>query len=266
LASDPAKPLALAALAASALVGCFLFGPTDGRISAAVMAAALASSVAGFAFSALSGAMLFHISDDTVRLVQIMMTCSLANHAVMTWTFRRAIRWPSLSRSLAGGLLGLPFGVYLLFHADRRSYLVTLGLFLTAYGVFLLVRKPNVCRPSAIIDGLAGFAGGVVGGAAAFPSAFVAIWSGMQGLTTDEQRGTFQPFTLTMQAAGLAAIAIAGGDRHSAAGYDWRLLIFIPASLAGTFVGIRVYRGLSDKAFRFAVTGLLVASGLCFVI
>jgi uncharacterized membrane protein len=40
---------------------------------AAIFIAALTSSIAGFAFSAICGAMLFHLLDDPVHVVEIMM-------------------------------------------------------------------------------------------------------------------------------------------------------------------------------------------------
>jgi hypothetical protein len=44
----------------------------------AIFAASTVSSIAGFAFSALCGAMLFHLMDSPVRVVQVMIVCSIA--------------------------------------------------------------------------------------------------------------------------------------------------------------------------------------------
>ncbi len=50
-------------------------------MTAAVFAASLLSSLAGFAFSALCGAMLFQFRHDPVTVVQIGLLCSLANQS-----------------------------------------------------------------------------------------------------------------------------------------------------------------------------------------
>ena len=63
---------------------------------AAVFVAALTSSIAGFAFSAICGAMLFHLLDDPVQVVEIMMICSIAGQALMVWSLRRDIAWHGL--------------------------------------------------------------------------------------------------------------------------------------------------------------------------
>ena len=115
-----------------------------GAIMLAIGLAALLSSIAGFAFSAICGAMLFHLSHDPVQVVQIMITCSIANQAAMTLGMRRDIDWQGLSVYLAGGAFGLAIGVWSLLHADRALYIPTLGVFLLAYGAYERVRGPSV--------------------------------------------------------------------------------------------------------------------------
>src|SRR5712692_10568709 len=83
---------------------------------AAVFVAALTSSIAGFAFSAICGAMLFHLLDDPVHVVEIMMICSIAGQALMVWSLRRDIAWRGLAPFVAGAAVGLPVGVYCLLH------------------------------------------------------------------------------------------------------------------------------------------------------
>ncbi|HEY7578053.1 MAG TPA: hypothetical protein VH855_10690, partial [Acetobacteraceae bacterium] len=64
--------------------------------TAAVFAASLLSSLAGFAFSALCGAMLFQFRHDPVTVVQIMLLCSLANQSLSVWMLRRDVEWRRL--------------------------------------------------------------------------------------------------------------------------------------------------------------------------
>jgi len=86
---------------------------------AAIALASLVSSIAGFAFSAIAGAMLFHLMKDPVQVVQLMMTCSIANQAAMTWNVRQEIDWRALAAYLVGGMPGLVVGIWVLLHADR---------------------------------------------------------------------------------------------------------------------------------------------------
>ncbi len=235
-------------------------------VDAAVALAAFLSSIAGFAFSAICGAMLFHLPDDSVKIVEIMIACSIANQAAMTWALRRAIAWRRLAIFLAGGAFGLPAGVFLLVHADRALFARGLGLFLLAYGGFMLARRPWVfAGRHAALDFVAGCLGGVTGGAVGFPGAFVTIWCGMKGWDKARQRAIVQPFILLMQAAALVAISLSRGAGGATVGFDPGVLVFVPGSLLGTSLGMLCYRGLSDSQFARAVNILLVVSGISYV-
>lgn len=233
----------------------------------AIALASLMSSIAGFAFSAVAGAMLFHLLDDPVRVVQLMITCSIANQAMMTWDVRREIDWRGLTVYITGGMLGLVPGVWVLLHADRTLYGHAFGAVLLVYGAYMLFRRPSVVRRQhAAFDLGAGFLGGLTGGAAGFPSAPVAIWCGMKGWHKARQRGVVQPFILATQVAALLAISVAARPAGAAGvGFDVGNLLFIPISLLGTSLGMALYRRLSDSQFARAVSILLLLSGLSFV-
>src|SRR4029453_14309640 len=57
----------------------------------AVFAASTISTIAGFAFSALCGALLFHVMDSPVYVVQVMIVCSIAIQLLSIAALRRAI-------------------------------------------------------------------------------------------------------------------------------------------------------------------------------
>lgn len=230
----------------------------------AILLASTVSSIAGFAFSAVCGAMLFHLSGDTVQIVQIMIVCSIANQTAMVWSLRRSVRWRELAIFLIGGVFGLPVGIAVLLKLDRHVYTHVLGAFLVIYGCYMLVRKPLViAHQKTAFDVLAGFLGGITGGAAGFPGAFVTIWCGFKGWNKERQRAMFQPFILIMQVAALTTISLL---RHSAGkvGFDPADLLCVPAALLGTAVGMTLYKRLSDNHFARAVNLLMIVSGISY--
>lgn len=235
-------------------------------IAAAVFAAALVSSVAGFAFSAICGAMLFHIVDEAVLAVQIMMICSIAGQSYMVWWLRRQIAWQELPVFLLGAAAGLPFGLWILLEA-RSFYAHGVGLLLVSYAGFMLLRPATVVpwrHPG--FDALAGFLGGITGGAAAFPGAFVTIWCGLKGWTKDRQRAVYQPFILITQVAGFLLLLMvhpASGQRLS---IGLESVASLPAMLLGTTAGLALYRRLGDRPFATAVNLLLFLSGLSLLL
>lgn len=236
-------------------------------IMVAVAVAAALSSIAGFAFSAICGAIVFHLSTNQVRLVETMIVCSIANQASMVWAMRGSIAWRGLVPFLAGGLLGIPVGVWLLVTVSRTTYVHWLGLFLVVYGGYMLVRRPLVIRRQSVaLDGITGFLGGITGGAVGFPGAFVTIWCGLKGWSKDRQRAIFQPFILIMQVVALVAIGLVRTSPGGHLDVDWGDLLCIPGSLLGTGLGMALYRRLSDAHFANAVNVLLIVSGISLAV
>jgi uncharacterized membrane protein YfcA len=231
-----------------------------------VFIASLMGGITGFAFSAICGAMLFHLGDDPVHVVQIMITCSIANQAAMTWAVRSDIDWRGLGVFLAGGLFGVMIGIWVLLHCNNAVYTQGLGIFLLCYGAYMLIRKPFFIRQQrTTFDFGAGFIGGITGGAGALPGIPVTIWCSMKGWDKARQRALFQPFILIMQIVAFLAIAVARRSSAMGIDYDFGDLLFIPASLLGTSLGLVLYKRLSDGQFARVINILLMISGLGLV-
>ena len=261
--------LALVSLSAATLA-CALAAPRAGAPDAAVMIAilfaSLTSSIAGFAFSAICGGILFHLSDDHVRVVSIMLVCSIANQGAMVLSLSRSIAWRPVATLVAGGVAGVPLGAWILLHIDRAWFGQATGALLLAYGVFMLVAPKLTLRIGHRWIGAAvGFLGGVLGASAALPSVPVTVWCQLRGLDKNAQRALSQPFILAMQVTALAALS-ASGPAGDGAGFVPADLLYVPAGLFGTQIGMGCYRGLSNRAFAAAAGALLIVSGLSFIL
>lgn len=269
----PGHRAALATAGVLALAACAAWLSWGGAaestlwISLAVLAGSLVSSIAGFAFSAICGAMLFHLVDDPVRAVQIMMVCSVGGQSLMVWVLRRDIPWRALSVFLAGAAVGLPLGIFVLLHARPAVYAHAVGLLIVLYAVFMMVRRSaTVRRQNALFDAAAGFLGGVTGGAAAFPGAFVTIWCGFKGWPKEKQRALYQPFILIVQLVAIAVMALPGVAPEGRPAFDFDGVVHLPAMLLGAAIGMAFFRRLSDRQFSLAVNLLLVVSGLSLLV
>jgi uncharacterized membrane protein YfcA len=233
----------------------------------AILVAAAASSIAGFAFSALCGALLFHLMDSPVYAVQVMILCSIAIQLFSVAALRHSIDWRSLPVFLVGGVLGVPAGAWLLLHLPTGIYRGVIGALLIVYGCYLLLRRPTlILRTGPLGDACAGFLGGFTGGLAGFPGAFVTIWCGMKGWDKTRQRSLYQPFILFMQPVGLIAIHLMRPAASTAAQLSWASLAFVPAALLGAWFGLCVFKRLTDRQFELAVNLLLVAAGIGLIL
>ncbi len=234
---------------------------------AAVLLAATLSSIAGFAFSAICGVMLLHMISDQVQVVQIMMVCSIAIQSLSVIMLWRDIDLRGLLAFLAGGVVGLPLGVWLLLNLEHVWFKEAVGALLTIYATYVLLKRPvTITCDSRMADAGVGFLGGITGGLAGFPGAAVTIWCGMKDRDKRRQRGIFQPFILVMQVLALLLIQVvrSTASRHVGLGFD--PLLYIPVALAGTWLGLAIFRRLSDRSFTLVVNLLLLASGIGLLI
>lgn len=236
-------------------------------VMAAVFCAALVGSVAGFAFSAICGALLLHLVDEPVRAVQIMMTCSAASQSFMVWTLRREIDGRALLPFVVGAAGGLPLGLYLLVASPPRFYAHALGLFLVAYALYMLMRRQRRLRvQNPVLDAVAGFLGGITGGVAAFPSAPVTVWCSFKGWSKEHQRGVYQPFILVVQVAAIALLSLGVVPSRVPVTFDASGLVYVPAMLLGTVLGLTLFRRLSDHQFGRLLNVFLIASGIALIL
>jgi len=231
--------------------------------AAVVLLAALVSSIAGFAFSALAGSALAYLEVEPLHAVLSMVLWSTASQLYAVWNIRASIRWRPLWPMLAAGTVTVPFGVWLLRHVDGSFYAAGLGIFLTAYGCYMVMRRESrAVGGSAWIDAATGALGGITGGLAGFPGAFVTIWCSMRGWDKLRQRAVYQPYILTMQLVTIGCLQWQA-PTHVSVAQD---LAFVPFALLGAIGGLAVFQRMSNKQFQGAVSVLLVVSGIGLLI
>jgi uncharacterized protein len=230
---------------------------------ASVFAGACAAGVAGFAFSAITGALLLHWMEPTT-VVPLLLACSVTTQLVSIAGLRRSMQWRRCAPYLAGGLAGIPVGATVLRALDRRVFAVAFGTFLVLYSASMLLPPSGVLRaPSRLLDVVIGLGGGMLGGAIAFPGAIATIWCSLQGLPKDVQRGTIQPFILLMQLATLVYYSRIGLLARS---LSWTYLLCAPAVIGGTWIGLRRFERIDDAAFRRIALLFLPASGMALAL
>jgi len=230
---------------------------------AVVFGAALVSSVVGFAFSALAGAGLMHLYDRPSQAVETMVLCSIAIQLYCVIAIRRSIEWRRLLPFLVGGTACVPLGVWLLSVVSYDSFTTGLGAFLASYGAVMLWRpQGRTWAGSWWIDVCVGALGGITGGLAAFPGAFVTIWCSMRGWDKSVQRAVTQPFILAMQLITLGTMHA----QHLAVHIDSLRIEGMLAALFAAFVGMRVFRSLSNRQFARVLNCLLMVSGALMVV
>jgi uncharacterized protein len=190
---------------------------------------------------------------------------ALVGQLLAAFTVRRGWDWKALLPFLAGGLAGLPLGLWLLPRLDVPMFKAVLGAFLVIVCplMFFAGRLPRVRRGGRIGDAFAGAAGGVMGGLGGFTGVGPTLWCTVRGFDKDRQRAIIQNFNLAMQ-------VVTFGSYLATGIIEPRMLpllaVVAPAVIIPVLVGTRVYLGISEVTFRKLVLGLLSASGVALLV
>jgi uncharacterized membrane protein YfcA len=229
----------------------------------ATFAGAVVAGLSGFAFGLVAASIWLYILTP-LQTATLIIAFGLIVQAYSVWNLRHALVWNMLWPFLIGAAIGVPVGVAILTRANPDQVRIGVGIFLVVYSLYALFRP--AMRPMTAGGGVAdagvGFLNGVLAGITGLAGILVTIWCGLRGWPKDQQRTIFQPVAVAifvMSAAWLGAKGAMAADTV-------RLFLFgLPALLAGTWLGMKLYGRLNETMFRRIVLLLLLMSGAALV-
>lgn len=175
-------------------------------------------------------------------------------------SFDKSVLWPFL----LGGLMGVPFGVWLLPHLDLVVFKLCLGVLLLLWCPAMLMSQhlPKVAFGGRVADGVAGAIGGAMAGIGGFSGTIPTLWCTLRGFQRDTQRAVIQNFNLSMLLVAFGIHLFSGNIGRAVV----PLLGVVALAVAvPVLLGARMYIGISEGAFRKVVLGLLTASGVALL-
>lgn len=228
------------------------------------MVAGFVQGLSGFAFGMV--AMSIWVWGVEPQIAAVMTVFGgLTGQLFSAFTVRRGLRLPVLWPFLLGGAVGIPLGVLVLPHLDAVTFKLILGLVLVVCCPAMLFaqRLPRFSGARRVGDGIAGVAGGMMGGIGGFTGVVPSLWSTLRGWDKDLQRSVIQNFNL-------AALTVTMGAYLATGLVKAPMLplfgIVAPALLIPSWLGAKLYARLSETGFRRVVLGLLTASGVVMVL
>lgn len=189
---------------------------------------------------------------------------ALTGQVVAMITTRRPMQWPRLAPLLAGGLCGLPLGVWLLPKLDAATFQLGVGALLAVWCPVMLMsgRIPHVTRGGRWADAAVGLAGGVTGAIGGFTGPLPTLWCTLRGWDKDTLRGVIQNFNLVMLACTFVGYVVAG---VVTAPMLPQFALVAPALLLPVLLGARLYSGISPETFKRLVLALLSCTGVALL-
>src|SRR3954466_6540859 len=229
----------------------------------ATFGCALGAWRSGFAFALVAASIWLYILPP-LQVVTLIIAFGLLVQGYMVWKLRHALDLRRLWPFIAGAAIGVPLGVAILGWANPAYVRAGIGVLLVLYSLYALFRPslPPVTQGGAAADAAVGFANGVLGGITGLAGILVTIWCGLRGWPKDQQRAVFQPAAVAV----FAMSALWLGVKGAVSADTIRLFLSgLPALLAGTWLGMKLYGRLDEAAFRKVVLVLLLASGVALM-
>lgn len=232
-------------------------------IAVGAATAGFVQGLTGFGFGLV--AMSFYAWALDPRLAAVLAVFGgLTGQLLAALTVRRGFDARRVLPFIAGGLLGLPLGLWLLPRIDAVMFRAYIGTLLAVWCPIMLFsqRLPRLRFGGRVADGLAGACGGLMGPLGGFTGAIPTLWCTLRGYERDAQRAVIQNFNLAMLAVTMASYVASGVVTVPMLPL---MAVVAPALLLPALLGMKVYLGISPAAFRNVVLGLLTASGIAML-
>ena len=227
-----------------------------------IFLAAIVRGFSGFGFSLLTitALSLFYPPAEIIPSIFMLELAASANLLPSIW---KDIHWKSLGPLTLGCLIATPIGVWALAHFPPAPMQIALSIFVLV-AVFLMWRGYALkTMPGPIASTAAGAASGLANGAFGIGGPPVILFYFASPAGNLAGRASLVAFFLATDVIGLANQSV-----HGLINWDGvvRALMFLPALLAGVWVGARSFKGTDPETFRKYVLGILAALAVVILV
>ena len=218
-----------------------------------IFLAAIVRGFSGFGFSLLTitALSLFYPPVEIIPSIFMLELAASANLLPSIW---KDIHWKSLGPLTVGCLVATPVGVWALAHVAPAPMQIALSIFVLVATYLMWRGFALKTMPGPIASTMAGAASGLSNGAFGIGGPPVILFYFASPAGNVAGRASLVAFFLATDIIGLANQSV-----HGLITWDTavRALIFLPALLAGVWVGARSFKGTDPETFRKYVLGIL---------
>ena len=233
-----------------------------------IFLAAIVRGYSGFGFSLLAITALSLVLSPAEIVPSLFMLEVAASLHLLPGIWKD-IHWRSIALLLAGCLIGTPIGVWLLAHVPVPPMLVALGIFVLISALLLWRGFTLKTMPGRAASVVTGVVSGLFNGAFSTGGPPVIIFYFASPAGTIAGRASLITYFLGTDIIALPLLAHEGLVTREA---FIRALIFLPALLAGVWLGAHSFRGADPATFRkwvlliLAVLAVLTAAKGLYVL
>ena len=236
---------------------------TIGIVIAGAVLAGFAQGLSGFAFAMIAlSVWAWALAPQVAAPLSVF--GALMGQLLSLFQVRAGYDLRKIAPLVAGGLIGVPIGVFALHNFDPAKFKLVIGTLLVLYASYGLLAggELRVKSGGRWLDAFVGLIGGALGGLGGMSGSVPAIWTQVRGWNRDLRRATMQVYNVAMHVFTLTVYAETGGLRA----LDWRLFaLAAPAMLIPAYFGAWVYRSVSERIFQRVILILLLFSGFAML-
>jgi len=223
-----------------------------------VMAACFTQGVSGFGSALVAMPLLVPLVGLAHSRPLVCMMSGTLQIALLV-RYRRAFRFGEVWRLTLAAAVAVPIGVFGLSLIDERITLSVLATVILGYAAYVLSgAKPHrTMRP--VWTWVAGFFGGLLGGAYNTSGPPVVLYADCRGWSPDTFKSNLQAFFSINNVLVLVWHAFAG---NVTAAVGWSYLLALPAIALGVTAALLLDRHISHVLFRRIVLVLLILLGV----
>lgn len=223
-----------------------------------IFAAAIVRGFSGFGFSLLAVSALSLVYTPA-QIVPSIFMLEIAASLHLLPSIWKDVHWRSLLPLTVGCLVATPLGVWALANVPARPMQIALSVFVLIATALLWRGFALKTMPNTLASTAAGAASGLANGAFGIGGPPVVLFYFSSPAGNIAGRASLIAFFLITDVIGLANQSVHGLVNVDAA---WRALTYLPALLAGVWVGARSFKNTNPEAFRKAVLVLLALLAL----
>ena len=232
-------------------------------------ASATVGSALGFGFSAVGCLVLIIWGPEALTVLNALSLVAPLYYLTKSGGFkpRDWMRTRGVAPAILGGLISLPFGIWLLHALPAIELKGSLGIFLGVVSLFFLL-APNRDESNAGYNNTApmfclGLLAGLTAGFASFPLAGIIAWLRYNHVNKQDTMALSQPILIVLQIAGILFSSSSLAQSASYSDNALVLLFGIPATIIGSWIGQKIFM-LVPQNIHGRLTG--VALSICSAI
>ncbi|MCP5086228.1 MAG: sulfite exporter TauE/SafE family protein [Rhodobacteraceae bacterium] len=218
------------------------------------------NGLTGFGFALMASGLWLQVLPPT-QVVPLIVICMLTANLQSMPRVWRLIEPRRVLPLVLGGILGVPFGVWLLPQVPLDLFKLAVAGLIFASLLFALVVRGRIRLPARAeqLHPFAGLLGGIFGGLNGLSGVPLTIWASLFGWSKQEKRGVFQGYNLIMAILTLGLFWWSGYLTRDLLSLT---LIAVPVGILSAFVGVRVFERMGNKGFSIVINGLLILSAM----